>query len=233
MATASTLILFGPGVMTLDESYFNRIFTCIKDDTDHYQWALRAVEDLECCWESLCQLIPKLKRVSSRKHAQTLADWLRAGGITPGSTVANLPNAILGPLVLIAQLVEYTQHLKSVNGDERGFFKVSDGSQTETVGCCLGCFSAVVVSTSSSWAQFYHNASAALRVMFVICALSDAQDTPDETGPSVSLNAFWRGTRSASSLTTALEDYPEVSPTSCFRRDHHRVFIDQLESVLI
>jgi hypothetical protein len=215
MAAASTLILFGPGVMTLDESYFNRIFTSIKDDNDHNQWALHAVEDIESCWDSLCKSMPKLQCVSGRKHAQTLTDWLRNGRITPGSTVANLPNAILGPLVLLAQLVEYVQHLKSVNRGERGFFKVPQGPQTETVGCCLGCFSAVVVSTSSSWAQFCHNASAALRVMFVICALSDAQDGPNETGPSTSLNAFWRGTRSATSLTTALEAYPEVSSAAC------------------
>lgn len=215
MTDSSTLILFGPGVQTLDEPYFNRIFKCIKENTDHNQWALHAVEDIECCWESLSNSIPKLQRVSSRKHAHTLADWLRTGGIPPGSTVANLPNAILGPLVLIAQLVEYTQHLKHVNRSERGFFKPPPGPQVETIGCCLGCFSAIVVSTSSSWAQFCHNASAALRVMFVICALSDAQDIPDETGPSVSLNAFWRGTKSGSSLTTALKEYPEVSLVAC------------------
>lgn len=216
MAASSTLILFGPGVMTLDEPYFNRIFACIKDDPDHNQWALHAVEDIESCWDALCESIPKLKSVSSRKHAQTLADWLRTGGITPGSTVANLPNSILGPLVLIAQLVEYIQHLKSINGDQRGFFKAPPGQQTETVGCCLGCFSAIVVSTSSSWAQFCHNASAVLRVMFIICALSDAQDIIDETGPSVCMNAFWRGTQSVSHLTTALEAYPEVSSAACF-----------------
>lgn len=215
MAAARTLILFGPGVMTLDETYFKRIFTCIKDDNDHNQWILHAVEDVESCWDSLCKSMPKLQRVPGRKHAQTLADWLRNGCITPGSTVANLPNAILGPLVLLAQLVEYVQHLKSVNRGERGFFKVPPSSQTETVGCCLGCFSAAVVSTSSSWAQFCHNASAVLRVMFVICALSDAQDGPDETAPSTCLNAFWRGTRSAASLTTALEAYPEVSSAAC------------------
>ncbi|EAQ83182.1 hypothetical protein CHGG_09586 [Chaetomium globosum CBS 148.51] len=211
MASASTLILFGPGVMTLDEPYFNRIFTCIKDDAHHSQWALHAAEDLESCWDSLCKSIPKLQRVDGRKHARTLADWLRAGTIPPGSTVANLPNAILGPLVLLAQLIEYIQHLKSVNGTERGFLKwMPPGPQTEAVGCCLGCFSAIVVSGSSSWAQFCHNAAAALRVMFVICALSDAQDSPDETGPSTCLNAFWRGTQSASTLTTALEAYPNA-----------------------
>ncbi|KAH6623650.1 hypothetical protein F5144DRAFT_658610, partial [Chaetomium tenue] len=211
MASASTLILFGPGVMTLDEPYFNRIFTCVKHDAYHSQWALHAVEDLESCWDSLCKSIPKLQRVDGRKHARTLADWLRAGTIPPGSTVANLPNSILGPLVLLAQLVEYIQHLKSVNGTERGFLKwMPPSPQTEAVGCCLGCFSAIVVSASSSWAQFCHNAAAALRVMFVICALSDAQDSSDETGPSTCLNAFWRGTQSASSLTTALEAYPDA-----------------------
>jgi hypothetical protein len=67
------------------------------------------------------------------------------------------------------------------------------------------------VSSSSSWAQFSHNAAAVLRTVFVLGALSDAQDVSDTAGPSVSLIAFWRGGQSVSDLKKALDKYPEVS----------------------
>lgn len=213
MPAARTLLLFGPGVLALDEPYFNRILSAVKSDTANH-WALHAIEDIASYWDALCEAIPKLQRTSGVSHAQKLAKWLRTGAIAPESTVANLPNAILGPLVIIAQLVEYLQHANSLpqSGleDARGF-QVSAREQTETIGCCIGVFSALVVSSSSSWPQFCHNAAAVLRTVFVLGALSDAQDASDAAGSSVSLMAFWRGGQSVSDLEKALDRYPEVS----------------------
>lgn len=205
--------MFGPGAMSLNETYFASILSFISTDSAS-QWALNAIRDIESHWESLSEVIPKLQRTSGVSHAQKLADWLRTGTLTPGSTVANLPNAILGPLVVIAQLVEYLQHIDSVSksglrGGEG--FEVPSASNTETVGCCLGTFSSLVVSSSSSWAQFCHNAAAVVRMVFVMGALSDAQDECDASGPSISLIGFWRGGQSVSDLKKALEKYPEVS----------------------
>lgn len=224
---ARTLLLFGPGAMSFDGPYFCRIISFVKADAAS-QWALHAVEDIESYWGSLCESIPKLQRTSGVNHARKLAVWLKTGVITPQSTVANLPNAILGPLVVIAQFVEYVQHVQS--SSQSGFaggqgFQVPSRPQTETVGCCLGVFSALVVSSSSSWAQFCHNAAAVLRIVFVLGALSDAQDTIDSAGHSISLIAFWRGGQSVSDLKKALEKYSEVNfalliwRTNCARGD--------------
>ncbi|KAL6867821.1 polyketide synthase [Trichoderma novae-zelandiae] len=214
MATSSirTLLMFGPGAMSLNETYFASILSFISSDSAS-QWALTAVRDIEAHWPSLCEAIPKLQHTPGVGHAQKLAEWLRTGTLTPGSTIANLPNAILGPLVVIAQLVEYLRHVDSLS--ESGLrggegFEVPSASNAETVGCCLGTFSALVVSSSSSWAQFCHNASAVVRIVFVLGALSDAQDASGESGPSVSLIAFWRGGQSLSDLKTALEKFPEA-----------------------
>jgi len=208
-----TLLLFGHGAMSLDEAYINRVISIVKGNATS-QWALHAIEDIESCWGSLCKSIPKLQQTPGASHAQILAKWLRTGAITPSSTVANLPNSILGPLVIIAQLVEYLHHMSSLSqsslGDGQGF-QVPSGLDTETIGCCLGVFSALVVSSSTSWAQFFHNAAAVLRTVFVLGALSDAQDTYDSAGASVSLMVFWRGGQSVSDLKKALEGYPEVS----------------------
>lgn len=81
---------------------------------------------------------------------------------------------------------------------------------TETVGCCLGTFSALVVSSSSSWAQICHNAAAVVRAVFVLGALSDAHDAIDASGPSISLIAFWRGGQLLFDLRKALKNCPEV-----------------------
>ncbi|KAK1250816.1 hypothetical protein MKX07_005371 [Trichoderma sp. CBMAI-0711] len=214
MAASSTrtLLMFGPGAMSLNETYFASILSFISTDSAS-QWALSAVRDIESHWPSLCEAIPKLQHTSGVSNAQKLAEWLRTGTLAPGSTIASLPNAILGPLVVIAQLVEYLRHVDSLS--ESGLrggegFQVPSASDAETVGCCLGTFSALVVSSSSSWAQFCHNASAVVRIVFVLGALSDAQDATDASGPSVSLIAFWRGGQSLSDLKKALEKFPEA-----------------------
>ncbi|OQE32953.1 hypothetical protein PENFLA_c001G01385 [Penicillium flavigenum] len=209
MPSAKTLLLFGPGAMSLDQTYFSRILSFVKDDAAS-QWAVRAIEDIESGWNALSESIPKLQQTPGADHARRLAEWLRTGVITPQATIANLPNAILGPLVIIAQLVEYLQYVESsqsANGDGK-LFQLPSAAQTETVGCCLGVFSALVVSSSSSWAKFHHNAAAVLRKVFVLGALSDAQDISDVTGSSVSLIAFWRGGQSLSDLKKVLEICP-------------------------
>lgn len=217
--------MFGPGAMTLNETYFASILSFVSTDPAS-QWAITAIRDIESHWPSLCETVPKLQHTSGVDHAQKLADWLRTGTLTPESTVANLPNAILGPLVVIAQLVEYLKYIDSVSqsglrGGEG--FEVPPASSTETVGCCLGTFSALVVSSSSSWAQFCHNAAAVLRIVFVLGALSDANDASDASGPSVSLIAFWRGGQSVADLKQALESYPEAYVSVMY--DENRVTV--------
>ena len=209
---AKTLLLFGPGTMSMDEPYFSRIISFIKTDAA-YQWTLDAIEDIESSWDSLREAIPKLQWTPGASHARQLVEWLRTGVIASKSTVANLPNAILGSLVIIAQLVEYLRYINSLTesrlGNGQGF-PVLSYAQTETIGCCLGVFSALVVSSSSSWAQFCHNSAATLRTVFVLGALSDAQDAIDTAGPSFSLIAFWKGAQSLSSLEKALDKFPEA-----------------------
>lgn len=213
VSSARTLLLFGPGAMTLDELYFGRILAFVKGDAASH-WAVNAIEDIESGWNLLSESIPKLKQTAGDTHARKLVEWLQTGAISSQSTVSDLPNAILGPLVIIAQLVEYLQHAKSLfqstpSGSGQAFH-VPPRAQTETVGCCLGVFSALVVSSSSSWAQFRHNAAAVLRTVFVLSALSDAQDLSDLTGPSVSLIAFWRGGQSLADLQKVLGKFPDA-----------------------
>ncbi|QUC19081.1 uncharacterized protein UV8b_03322 [Ustilaginoidea virens] len=209
---ARTLLLFGPGAMTFDEAYFGRIAEFVQSDPAS-QWAPQTLQDVASNWALLCEEIPNLQKSQGLIHAEKLIQWLRTGAVTPASTVASLPNAILGPLVVIAQLVEYLQHLDSSTPDglDRGkSFHVPPPDKTETVGCCLGVFSALVVSSSSSWSQFCHNAAAVVRIVFILGALSDAQDAADESGPSMSLVAFWRGGQSLNDLDRILAKFPEA-----------------------
>lgn len=210
---ANRLLLFGPGAMSLDKEYFNRILAFVKDDPA-CQWAVHAIEDVESSWDALSTAIPKLQETPGATHARRLRDWIRTGSADADTTVANLPNAILGPLVVLAQLVEYLQYAASLaqvhDGDHTAFY-VPPASQTETVGCCLGVFSALVVSYSASWAQFRHNAAAILRSVFVLGALSDAYDNSDAAGASLSLIVFWRGGQSVSDLKKVLQKVPGVS----------------------
>ncbi|KAE8373904.1 hypothetical protein BDV26DRAFT_300722 [Aspergillus bertholletiae] len=209
---ANKLLLFGPGAMSLDKAYFNRILAFVKDDPT-CQWAVHALEDAESSWDALSTAIPKLLETPGATHAHRLIDWVRTGCTDAEATVANLPNAILGPLVVLAQLVEYLQYATSSAQGDHGdvtAFHVPSAARTETVGCCLGVFSALAVSYSASWAQFRHNASAVLRSVFVLGALSDAYDSSAMAGSSISLIVFWRGGQSVSDLTKVLEKVPGV-----------------------
>ncbi|KAL4815105.1 hypothetical protein BDW67DRAFT_191767 [Aspergillus spinulosporus] len=196
--------------MSLDKQYFNRILAFVKDDAV-CQWVVHAIEDAESSWDALSTAIPKLQETSGAMHTRRLTDWIRAGSVDAEATVANLPNAILGPLVVLAQLVEYLQFAASsaqVDDSDKTAFHVPSASQTETVGCCLGVFSALVVSYSASWGQFRHNAAAVLRSVFVLGALSDVYDKSDAAGSSFSLIVFWRGGQSVSDLKKMLEKVP-------------------------
>nr|WGG62596.1 SorA [Stagonospora sp.] len=212
MASAKTLLLFGPGAMSLDEAYFNRILSSIKDHVAS-QWALEAITDIQSIWDSICASIPSLHKTEGVKHARTLAEWLRSGSLPPNSRVSNRPNSILGSLVIIAHLVEYLHHVQtqsSASTKDLSDFHTPAPLSTETVGCCLGVFSAIAVSSSSSWAQFCHNAAVVLRTVFVLGALSDAQDARHHAGPSISLVAFWKGGRSVADLKRVLEKHGDT-----------------------
>jgi hypothetical protein len=213
MSSAKTLLLFGPGAMSLDEAYFNRTLSSMKDHVAS-QWALEAIADIEGIWDSLCEWIPSMRQSDGVKHSQTLLEWLRSGSLPPNSRVANLPNSILGPLVIVAQLFEYLHYVQSqpLNTAEKIFgFHTPSPLSTETVGCCLGVFSALAVSSSSSWIQFCQNAAAVLRTVFVLGALSDVQDVRHHAGPSISLIVFWKGGRSIADLKRVLEKHDDVS----------------------
>lgn len=214
---ANKLLLFGPGAMSLDKAYFNRILSFVKDDST-YEWVVHAVKDVESSWATVSTAIPELKKTSGPTHARKLTTWLQTGSIDAEATVANLPNAILGPLVVLAQLIEYLQYAaSSEQGDDAdsSAFHVPSAAQTETVGCCLGVFSALVVSYSADWAQFRSNAAAVLRSVFVLGALSDAYDSSDVAGASFSLIVFWRGGQSVADLKQVLSKVPGVSTCPC------------------
>jgi hypothetical protein len=213
MTSAKTLLLFGPGAMSLDEAYFNRTLSSMKDHVAS-QWALEAIADIEDIWDSICESIPTMRQTDGVKHTQTLAEWLRSGSLSPTSRVANLPNSILGSLVIVAQLFEYLHYVRSQpsnTAEETSGFHTPSPLSTETVGCCLGVFSALVVSSSSSWTQFCHNAAAVLRSVFMLGALSDVQDARHHAGPSISLIVFWKGGRSIADLKRVLEKHNDVS----------------------
>lgn len=128
-------------------------------------------------WASLRKAIPKLQLTPALTHVKQLVEWLRLALLPPNLSVASLSNAILGPLVVTAQLVEYLQYLDSLtaSGLEDGkAFSVLSRLYAETFGCCLCVFSSILVSSSATWTQFSHHASAAIRKIFVLGALYDA-----------------------------------------------------------
>jgi malonyl CoA-acyl carrier protein transacylase len=209
---SSTLLLFGPQALLFDEQYFGRIRHRVTSNAEN-QWILDVLEDFPSHWPALCQKVPKFGLIPGPPLTKKLVGWLRTGemGILDqdNQPAAHLPNVILSPLVVMAQLLEYAQ-LFQKNEQNRTDYSIPEHN-TETLGFCLGILSAFAVSSSSTRAQFLHNGAAALRLAMTIGALVDANDAHHAAGPSSSLAAVWKMGQSKSDLLRVLEDFPEVS----------------------
>ncbi|KAJ5131411.1 Type I Iterative Polyketide synthase (PKS) [Penicillium bovifimosum] len=134
------------------------------------------------------------------KHLKILDEWFRTGRFPDRSFP--LPNILLTPLVVIAQLTQYWEYRSIVGANH---------AANETLGLCTGLLTAVVASSSTNPSQLQKYGGVAIRLAMAIGAVVDAQDTTeDDTGRWSSLSVAWNSTDRQEDLLKILERHPEA-----------------------
>ncbi|KAI4254411.1 MAG: hypothetical protein LQ352_003113 [Teloschistes flavicans] len=208
-SAGKTVLLFGPQALAFDEASFHRLRSVISSDANH-RWVLQVVEELPRHWDNLRRVFPELSTVPGARLLEDLGDWFRNGSMKRQATDSHIPNVLLSPLVVIAQLTQYSQYLNSGSRSQQDVF-ASARTNAETLGFCTGILSAVVVSCSKDETQFAQLGATAVRLAMLVGALVDAQDAGDSDGESRSLATVWRSQQSSSEVTRILEHFPQVN----------------------
>lgn len=185
-------------------------------------WILEAVSGLPHYWEALVEKIPEIAgAVSGAELLKDFDSWLR-NGISEGDLLApetELPNILIGPLMVAIQLDQYWRYLEfrlddvAISDPQAELVKQQQQQQqqtttrpVETLGFCAGLISAVAVASSHDRAEFEKYGAVAVRIGMLMAALVDARESRDEArgmGGSVSFGTAWRsGTKQGNDLTS-------------------------------
>lgn len=193
-----TVLLFGPLSPSLSQSDLATLRTTILA-SPHHAWVKRTLTSLSV------QEFPALYNTSGKSPA--LVNWLQTGDLS----IEHLPNSLRAPLVVISQLVQYTNYRESQHS-------IGESSQVvETVGFCIGLLSAFAVSLSCGSERniFEQNAAVAVHLAMLCGAVVDKQQSNDTRGSSTTLSVAWKRATDAGDkkkdLEVMLEGYPDVS----------------------
>jgi hypothetical protein len=205
----NSILLFGPQALSLDAEAFQRIRATVLS-TEKHHWILDTIAELPECVDIISKARPDIVAQKTRKLLEDLNAWFKTGHLP--DTPFILPNTLLTPLVIIAQLTQYTQYLElsnpNVKKDEDIYALPKD--RRETLGFCTGLLSALAVSSSRNKEQFRKYGAVALRLGMLIGIMVDSQDASSETGPSKSLATVWNSVASRNQIARILEGFPEV-----------------------
>jgi len=201
--------VFGPQATSFDLAAFFKLRTQLQE-TPRFQWVLNTVVELSSDWNNISKSIAKLQDFSGEKLLEQLREWLRGAPIPEGSFP--LPNTLLSPLVVIAQLTQYSAFLASAIPDlnETHELPAIIKTSTETLGMCTGTLSAFVVACSSNITDVAHYGGVAVRLAMLTGALVDAEEIARGTeDKSMSFSASWNADDSI--MKNILKKFPEVN----------------------
>ncbi|KAL4905448.1 hypothetical protein BDW74DRAFT_177819 [Aspergillus multicolor] len=174
------------------------------------KWILEAVAGLPQYWAALVEQIPELAgTVAGDELLRDLDSWLRSGSPEGEGTLlapeAELPNILIGPLMVAIQLDQYWRYLEyrvrsrndtaAVEDPQAELVKQQGRVQVETLGFCAGLLAAVAVASSHDRAEFERYSAVAVRMGMLMAALVDAREAWDKArgkGGSVSFGMAWR-----------------------------------------
>ena len=221
------LLVFGSQALPLSNGAFEYLRSSVWD-TPEQTWISEVVSSLPDCWDAFARAFPKFAILDpdGRNLLLDLHRWLQRDG---ASRVAHngqreqgggssrpewnweLPNMILGPLVVLAQLVECAQFLDMTTA--AGL----PPRVKSMVGFCTGQLSAVAASLSKSKTQLRSYGATSVRLGMVIGAMVDAQEIMDVAGPARALAVAWTTLqRGQDELRTILEQIPGVSSSPLY-----------------
>jgi hypothetical protein len=199
--------LFGPLSPSLSQSNLTTLRATILGSPQH-AWVEQVLTSLPSHYQSLTNTCPNLHDRASEAQILDLAAWLQTGHLVLDKE--QLPNSILAPLVVIAQLVKYRTFLDSQDAIQEQLMV------GETVGFCIGLLSAFAVSLShgSPATLFEQNAGVAVHLAMLTGCIVDKQHRQDSRGASKTFSVAWKRVDSRDNrkdLECILAKFPDVS----------------------
>jgi hypothetical protein len=214
-ASKPAVLLFGPLSPSLSQSNLNTLRTTILS-SPRYAWAEKVLTSLPSHYKSLVTECSNIYNKASEAQIADLVAWLETGHLVLDRE--QLPNSVLAPLVVIAQLVQYRDFLDTQHGNQEQLMV------EETVGFCIGLLSAFAVSLShqSTATEFEKNAGVAVCLAMLAGCVVDNQQLQDARGASNTFSVAWKRVDSKDSrkeLEGILAKFPDVSSS---RSDYER-----------
>lgn len=231
----TTIFIFGGHVLSQTKQTLDKLVQGLVEGPNS-EWVKETVAGLPGYWDLLISEIPEVAgTIQGSLHLADLDSWLRQpaghGSHCTGSE-ENLPNAVVGPLLVAIQLDQYwhyLQHEGLTTGPQKdpqadlvaqnnrltqNGKQSSDGPRVEVLGFCVGLLGALAVSSSSNRQDFEMYGAAAMRMGMLIGALIDAREVWDKglgKGKSVSYATGWRGAKQHEDLTRIISSlFPEA-----------------------
>jgi len=207
--SGNTVLLFGPQALSFDEDAFHKIRSTVLE-TESHRWIFDTIAELPECLRTFSRECPKFQIAPGAKLLDDLNRWFKTGEISYTPFV--LPNVILSPLVIIAQLTEYSKYLELANAKSEGGDDAYASSKhdRETLGFCTGLLSALAVSSSANREQFQKYGAVALRIGMLIGMVVDARDARADIGASKSFATVWNSVEAGEEMAQILKSFPEV-----------------------
>lgn len=205
------VFLFGPQALAFDINSFKKLRNHLYEALGN-RWALDSISELPNAWGALVKSVPTLQHWNGEQLLQDLGQALQTGNIS--ESLFPLPNILLCPLTVIAQLTQYSATLRAAVPDLADTDELPESitDSTETLGLCIGILSAFAVGYSSSLAELQYYSAVAVRLAMLAGALSDAEESlPDSDGSAMSFSVSWKGAGSIASVNEVLERFPDVS----------------------
>ena len=205
----TTVLLFGPQNLSFQEQSSRHLRSTIRRHWDN-GWMRATIDELPRYVKLLLQKIRKLQPNPALELLQRIPEWLDSE--TALTLPERLPNIVLAPLVVLAQLAQYTQYVEVAHVDAGlGCDRWSPQlRRSETLGFCTGFLSALTVSSASKKADFQTFGAVAVRLAALIGAFVDDEDVDGRVTRSTSLSAAWNTPEQGKALKDVVAEDPDA-----------------------
>ena len=182
-------------------------------DSALLQPVIQSLEDLNTLAGALSSGDPTLNVLTIQSAADDLKQWIEDG--KSASLSKELRNAMLMPMTVITQAVQYLNVLQQSNGIQHASILESVGTKGGVQGFCAGLLTAVALASSTSEDMIGIHVAISVKLAFCIGVYVDL-DQAHHGGTYSTLAVRWKEPTTLKDLEQLVERYIGVSQ-GCFK----------------
>ena len=156
---------------------------------------------------SLCSKDPTLNALTIESAAEDLKQWIEDGTNVASSNEQR--NAMLMPMTIIAQAVQYLSYLRQSESIDHVSVLKNVSTRGGIQGFCAGLLTAVAVASSRSEEEIGIHIATSIKLAFCIGVYVD-HDQVQNGGPYSTLAVRWREPKAMEDIEQLLEEYSNV-----------------------